>query len=125
MPTTRRLALTIFALIGLAFAATFTSARAQDMPPLPDPIKKQGLIRAGIKCDYPPDGFLDAQGKNQGAGHQPGHSSGDRGIVPAVHRALQVSFARGRQTRSPERGRTSAGARRPCARAAFRAPASR
>ena len=67
MPTTRRLALTAIALIGLAFAAaTFVSARAQDMPPLPDPIKKQGLIRAGIKCDYPPDGFLDAQGKNQG-----------------------------------------------------------
>src|SRR5260370_20656184 len=66
MPTTRRLALTSVALIGLAFAATFVSARAQDMPPLPDPIKKQGLIRAGIKCDYPPDGFLDAQGKNQG-----------------------------------------------------------
>ena len=67
MPTTRRLALTAIALIGLAFAAaSFVSAQAQDMPPLPDSIKKQGLIRAGIKCDYPPDGFLDAQGKNQG-----------------------------------------------------------
>src|SRR5438552_12758391 len=67
MPTTRRLALTAIALIGLAFAAaTFVSAQAQDMSPLPDSIKKQGLIRAGVKCDYPPDGLLDAQGKNQG-----------------------------------------------------------
>jgi len=67
MPTTRRLALTAIALIGLAFAvATFVSAQAQDMSPLPEAIKKQGLIRAGVKCDYPPDGFLDAQGKNQG-----------------------------------------------------------
>ena len=67
MPTTRRLALTAIALIGSAFAAaTFVSAQAQDMSPLPEAIKKQGLIRAGIKCDYPPDGFLDAQGKNQG-----------------------------------------------------------
>ena len=39
---------------------------AQDLPALPDAIKKQGVLRAGIKCDYPPDGYLDVQGKNQG-----------------------------------------------------------
>ena len=39
---------------------------AQDLPALPDAIKKQGALRAGIKCDYPPDGYLDAQGKSQG-----------------------------------------------------------
>ncbi len=39
---------------------------AQDLPALPDAIKKQGVLRAGIKCDYPPDGYLDAQGKSQG-----------------------------------------------------------
>jgi polar amino acid transport system substrate-binding protein len=41
-------------------------AFAQELPPLPEPIKKQGVLRAGVKCDYPPDGFLDAQGKPQG-----------------------------------------------------------
>jgi polar amino acid transport system substrate-binding protein len=41
-------------------------AFAQELPPLPEAIKKQGVLRAGVKCDYPPDGFLDAQGKPQG-----------------------------------------------------------
>lgn len=41
-------------------------ASAQDLPPLPEAIKKQGLLKAGVKCDYPPDGYLDAQGKPQG-----------------------------------------------------------
>ena len=39
---------------------------AQDLPAVPDAIKKQGVLRVGIKCDYPPDGYLDAQGKSQG-----------------------------------------------------------
>lgn len=56
-------ALAVMALLGATFAG---AAFAQDLPPLPEAIKKQGMIRAGIKCDYPPDGFLDAQGKNQG-----------------------------------------------------------
>ncbi|MGE0725023.1 MAG: transporter substrate-binding domain-containing protein [Alphaproteobacteria bacterium] len=41
-------------------------AAAQSMPPLPDAIKKHGLLRAGVKCDYPPDGFLDSSGKPVG-----------------------------------------------------------
>ena len=52
-------------LVGL-FLSLAGPAVAQDLPPLPDAIKKQGMLRAGIKCDYPPDGYLDAQGKNQG-----------------------------------------------------------
>jgi polar amino acid transport system substrate-binding protein len=61
-----------FVLAGLTIAgltlvaSSFGTVRAQELPPLPDTIKKQGLLRAGVKCDYPPDGFLDAQGKNQG-----------------------------------------------------------
>lgn len=47
--------------LGLALPAT-----AQDLPPLPEAIKKAGVLKAGIKCDYPPDGYLDAQGKNKG-----------------------------------------------------------
>ncbi|MCC7047782.1 MAG: transporter substrate-binding domain-containing protein [Alphaproteobacteria bacterium] len=42
------------------------AAIAQDLPPVPDAIKKQGVVRVGIKCDYPPDGYLDNAGKPQG-----------------------------------------------------------
>ncbi|MBL8699484.1 MAG: transporter substrate-binding domain-containing protein [Alphaproteobacteria bacterium] len=67
MLATRRFAVTAAALLGLALAgATAAHAQAQGLPPLPEAIKKQGMIRIGVKCDYPPDGFLDAQGKNQG-----------------------------------------------------------
>jgi polar amino acid transport system substrate-binding protein len=51
--------------LGLALAAGAPSA-AQGLPPVPEAIKKQGLLRVGVKCDYPPDGYLDAQGKAQG-----------------------------------------------------------
>ena len=51
--------------LGLALAAG-TPSVAQDLPPVPETIKKQGLLRVGVKCDYPPDGYLDAQGKPQG-----------------------------------------------------------
>jgi polar amino acid transport system substrate-binding protein len=51
--------------LGLALAAA-TPSLAQDLPPVPEAIKKQGVLRVGVKCDYPPDGYLDAQGKPQG-----------------------------------------------------------
>jgi len=51
--------------LGLALAAA-TPSLAQNLPNLPEAIKKQGLLRVGVKCDYPPDGYLDAQGKPQG-----------------------------------------------------------
>jgi len=63
----KRFVVVTLALAGIA-AASVPLARAETagLPPLPDAIKKQGVIRVGVKCDYPPDGFLDAQGKNQG-----------------------------------------------------------
>ena len=51
--------------LSLALAAGAPSA-AQGLPPVPEAIKKQGLLRVGVKCDYPPDGYLDAQGKPRG-----------------------------------------------------------
>jgi len=51
--------------LGLALTAA-TPSLAQDLPPVPEAIKKQGVLRVGVKCDYPPDGYLDAQGKPQG-----------------------------------------------------------
>ena len=51
--------------LGLALAAGAPLA-AQGLPTVPEAIKKQGLLRVGVKCDYPPDGYLDAQGKPQG-----------------------------------------------------------
>lgn len=43
-----------------------TPVVAQSLPPVPDSIKKQGALRAGVKCDYPPDGFMDQSGKPVG-----------------------------------------------------------
>lgn len=51
--------------LGLALAAA-TPSLAQGLPLVPEAIKKQGVLRVGVKCDYPPDGYLDAQGKPQG-----------------------------------------------------------
>ena len=57
--------MTVAAAMGALLLVTFP-AGAQDLPALPDAIKKQGVLRAGVKCDYPPDGYLDAQGKPKG-----------------------------------------------------------
>ncbi|WP_374448097.1 transporter substrate-binding domain-containing protein [Stella sp.] len=60
----RRAAPLLAALAGLlAMAAT---AAAQVLPPVPDAIRRQGLLRAGVKCDYPPDGFMDRTGRPVG-----------------------------------------------------------
>src|ERR1700730_16472907 len=53
-------------LLAAAAACAASAAFAGDLPPAPDALKKAGIVRIGIKCDYPPDGFLDNQGKNQG-----------------------------------------------------------
>jgi polar amino acid transport system substrate-binding protein len=64
---TRRFIVATLALAGIAMGSMpLACAQPAGLPPLPETIKKQGVIRAGVKCDYPPDGFLDAQGKNQG-----------------------------------------------------------
>lgn len=52
--------------LAIVAACAASVARAADQAPVPDAIKKAGVIKIGIKCDYPPDGFLDSQGKNQG-----------------------------------------------------------
>ncbi|MGE0715495.1 MAG: transporter substrate-binding domain-containing protein [Alphaproteobacteria bacterium] len=52
--------------IAAVAALAIGTAAAQTMPPLPDAIKKQGLLRVGVKCDYPPDGFMDQSGKPVG-----------------------------------------------------------
>jgi polar amino acid transport system substrate-binding protein len=55
--------------LSLVFSLAFAVAKpslAEDLPPLPETIKKQAVLRVGVKCDYPPDGYLDAQGKPQG-----------------------------------------------------------
>lgn len=49
--------------IALILAATPLTAVAADVPPLPDSIKSKGAIRVGVKCDYPPDGYLNQNGK--------------------------------------------------------------
>lgn len=44
-------------------AAPAAHAFADGLPPLPSAIKSKGAMRVGVKCDYPPDGYLDQNGK--------------------------------------------------------------
>ncbi|MGH7714587.1 MAG: substrate-binding periplasmic protein [Vulcanimicrobiaceae bacterium] len=39
---------------------------ATSMPPLPAEIKARGYLSVGVKCDWPPFGFIDADGKTVG-----------------------------------------------------------
>jgi polar amino acid transport system substrate-binding protein len=53
--------------IGLVSLCCFIgSAVAQALPPLPAAIKDQGILRVGVRCDQPPYGFQDQQGKFAG-----------------------------------------------------------
>ena len=61
-----------------ALAATFGSAKpvgntntthathATALPPLPAAVKSRNRFIIGVKCDVPPFGYIDVQGKNQG-----------------------------------------------------------
>src|SRR5262245_16555305 len=58
-------------LVSLSLALSLASAAgtpllAQDLPPVPEAIKKQGLLRVGVKGDYPPVAYVDAHGERQG-----------------------------------------------------------
>ena len=55
-------------LIAASVLALMTSVTAGwcAEPALPDFIKSQGVLRVGVKCDYPPSGFLDEKGKFAG-----------------------------------------------------------
>lgn len=67
-----------FSVVGMclaAFAAAaslapYAAAAAAPPPtlaaPLPDAIKSRGKLVVGVKCDYPPFGFVDASGRNSG-----------------------------------------------------------
>ena len=47
-------------------AGTATHAQAAALPPLPADIKSRNRLIIGVKCDVPPFGYIDVQGKNQG-----------------------------------------------------------
>ena len=43
-----------------------TGAKATTLPPLPANIKSRNRFIIGVKCDVPPFGYIDVQGKNAG-----------------------------------------------------------
>ncbi len=43
-----------------------TRAGQAALPPLPSDIKSRNRLIVGVKCDVPPFGYIDVQGKNQG-----------------------------------------------------------
>ena len=69
------------ATVGVAFVAAFvaavgfaqpskttrvTGAKATALPPLPADVKARNRFIIGVKCDVPPFGYIDVQGKNAG-----------------------------------------------------------
>jgi polar amino acid transport system substrate-binding protein len=56
---------TVAAMLGgiTTLLALNLSVAAQDLPPLPEAIKKAGVIRIGVKCDSPPFGASGTDGK--------------------------------------------------------------
>jgi polar amino acid transport system substrate-binding protein len=59
---------TVAAMLGgiTTLLALNLSVAAQDLPPLPEAIKKAGVIRIGVKCDSPPFGASGTDGKPMG-----------------------------------------------------------
>jgi polar amino acid transport system substrate-binding protein len=51
--------------LGTAKPTTRTQAKAA-LPPLPAAVKSRNRWIIGVKCDVPPFGYIDVQGKNQG-----------------------------------------------------------
>jgi polar amino acid transport system substrate-binding protein len=56
---------TLAATLGTAKPQGTTQAKAA-LPPLPDAVKSRNRWIIGVKCDVPPFGYIDVQGKNQG-----------------------------------------------------------
>jgi polar amino acid transport system substrate-binding protein len=54
------------AAMGSAKTSGPTHAQATKLPPLPADIKSRNRWIIGVKCDVPPFGYIDVQGKNQG-----------------------------------------------------------
>ena len=51
---------------GAASAGDTTQAQKPKLPALPSNIKERGRFNIGIKCDSPPFGYIDVQGRNAG-----------------------------------------------------------
>src|SRR3954447_16597022 len=59
----------LVAALGFAKPAATTgaaSADAKKLPPLPASVKSRNRFIIGVKCDVPPFGYIDVQGKNAG-----------------------------------------------------------
>ena len=59
----------VAATLGFAKPAATTGAardEATKLPPLPANIKSRNRFIIGVKCDVPPFGYIDVQGKNAG-----------------------------------------------------------
>jgi polar amino acid transport system substrate-binding protein len=59
-------ALTTWSAAAPSVGASPQSAAKTKLPPLPANIKQRGRWNIGVKCDVPPFGYIDVQGKNQG-----------------------------------------------------------
>jgi polar amino acid transport system substrate-binding protein len=59
---TRTIRRTALAAVAAALLGLALPAAAQPLPPLPEAIRAQGQLRAGVRCDQPPYGFRGPDG---------------------------------------------------------------
>ncbi len=62
----REMTITAFRLWLAAFALAVSVAAAHAQTPLPDDIKARGKLVVGVKCDFPPLGYVDADDRHVG-----------------------------------------------------------
>jgi polar amino acid transport system substrate-binding protein len=65
---------------GTRAQAPRTSLAKPKLPPLPGQVKRRGRWQIGVKCDFPPFGYIDVRGRN--AGYD----------VEVAHRFAQLAF---------------------------------
>src|SRR5829696_7636287 len=56
----------VMAVVAVAIAAAAPTAKKPKLPPLPAEVKARKRWVVGVKCDAPPFGYINVQGKNAG-----------------------------------------------------------
>ena len=98
------------ATVGLAQPTTHTgatSAAATKLPTLPANIKSRNRWIIGVKCDVPPFGYIDVQGKNAGFDVEVGRWFARYAFGRAEPRDLRVRAHRGARAAAHDRPRGS------------------
>jgi polar amino acid transport system substrate-binding protein len=73
---------------GRSAEAPRTVAAKPKLPPLPGQVRRRGKWQIGVKCDFPPFGYINVRGQNAGYDVEVAH----RFAQLAFHKASRVKF---------------------------------